>query len=96
MIPGIASIGGTELLIPLVMAFLFLGVKRFPEIGRPFGIGVKELRKEVAHTIGSDDRGASEQRPHNKVDKTSEDGNDTPSAAGKRMRSATAGGGKSV
>ena len=96
MIPGIGSIGGTELLIPLVIVFLFLGVKRFPELGRQLGIGVTELRKEVAHTIGSSDGGESEQRSHNKDGKARKEGNDAPSATGKRTRGARARGGNSV
>jgi Sec-independent protein translocase protein TatA len=37
------------------MVFLFLGVKRFPELGRPFGIGMRELRKEAARSGDEDD-----------------------------------------
>ena len=55
MIPGIGSVGAAKLLIPLVIVFLFLAVKRFPGLGRALGIGVKELRKEDTHTIASDD-----------------------------------------
>ena len=57
---------------------------------------MKELRKEVAHTIGSDDGEDSEQSSHDKGVETGIDWTNTPSAAGKRMPSATAGGGKSV
>jgi Sec-independent protein translocase protein TatA len=49
MIPGIGSVGAAKLLIPLVIVFLFLAVKRFPGLGRALGIGVKELRKEDTH-----------------------------------------------
>jgi len=37
------------------MVFLFLGVKRFPEPGRPFGVGMRELRKEAARSGDEDD-----------------------------------------
>jgi Sec-independent protein translocase protein TatA len=95
MIPSIGSIGGTELLIPLVIVFLFLAIKRFPELGRPLGIGVTEVHQEDAHTIGSDDGG--KQRSHNKDGKKiSGDRNDVPSAASKRTRDARARGGGSV
>ena len=96
MIPGIGSIGGAELLIPLVIVFLFLGVKLFPELGRPLGIGVTELDKEVPPTIGSDNGGESQQRSHNKDGKTSKDANDTPSTSSKRTCDARARGGNSV
>jgi Sec-independent protein translocase protein TatA len=57
-----------------VMVFLFLGVKRFPELGRPFGIGMRELRKEAARS-GDED---AKQRLHNK-----EDGKEIAPNAGK-------------
>jgi Sec-independent protein translocase protein TatA len=58
-----------------VMVFLFLGVKRFPELGRPFGIGMRELRKEAARSGDEDD---AKQRLHNK-----EDGKEIAPNAGK-------------
>jgi sec-independent protein translocase protein TatA len=63
MIPGIGSIGGAELLIPLVIILLFFGTKRLPQLGRSFGIGIKELRKEAAGLSGKDE---AEQQPRNK------------------------------
>jgi Sec-independent protein translocase protein TatA len=47
------------------MVFLFFGVKRFPELRRPFGIGMRELRKEAARSGHEDD---AKQRLHNKED----------------------------
>jgi sec-independent protein translocase protein TatA len=44
MIPGIGSIGGAELLIPLALIVLLFGAKRLPELGRALGSGVKEFR----------------------------------------------------
>jgi sec-independent protein translocase protein TatA len=61
MIPGIGSLGGAELLIALIILLLFFGAKRLPELGRSFGIGVKELRKEAAAGVGDEDK--AEQRP---------------------------------
>jgi sec-independent protein translocase protein TatA len=46
--------GGTELLIILVIILLFFGAKRVPELGRSFGKSMRELRKEVSS--GSDDK----------------------------------------
>jgi Sec-independent protein translocase protein TatA len=57
------------------MVFLFLGVKRFPELGRPFGIGMRELRKEAARSGDKDD---AKRRLHNK-----EDGKEIAPNAGK-------------
>ncbi len=59
MIPGIGSVGGAELLIPLILILLLFGPKRLPELGRSFGIGLKELRREAG---GSGDERDAEQR----------------------------------
>jgi TatA/E family protein of Tat protein translocase len=49
MIPGIGSMGGAELLIRLVILLILLfGAQRLPALGRSFGIGMRELRKEAA------------------------------------------------
>jgi sec-independent protein translocase protein TatA len=77
MIPGIGSMGGAELLIPLVIILLFFGAKRLPELGRSLGIGMKELRKEAA---GSSDMDEPEQRAGNK------DAKEIASSAGRRER----------
>ena len=63
MIPGIGSMGGAELLIPLALILLFFGAKRLPDLGRSLGIGMKELRKEAT---GSSDVDEAEQRPGDK------------------------------
>jgi sec-independent protein translocase protein TatA len=65
MIPGIGSTGGAELLIVLAILLLFFGAKRLPDLGRSFGIGMKELRKEAAR---SGDEDEAQQRPRNKDD----------------------------
>ena len=62
MIPGIGSLGGTELLIALVIILLIFGAKRLPDLGKSLGIGVKDLRKEAA---GLGDEEMAEQGPRN-------------------------------
>jgi sec-independent protein translocase protein TatA len=44
LIPGIGSLGGTELIIALVIILLLFGAKRIPELARGLGSGVKEFR----------------------------------------------------
>ena len=78
MIPGIGSMGGAELLIPLVIILLFFGAKRLPGLGSSLEIGMKELRKEVAR---SSDVDQPEQRPGNK------DGKEIAAKAGRGGRS---------
>ncbi len=40
-------LGGTELLIILVVGFLIFGPKKLPEIGKAFGDTVREFKKSA-------------------------------------------------
>ena len=68
--------GGTELLIALVIILLIFGTKRLPDLGKSLGIGVKELRKEAA---GLGDEEKAEHGPPNADAK----GTIAPAGAGK-------------
>jgi len=48
MIPGLPSVGGTELLIILAIVLMFFGAKRLPTLGRSLGSGIKEFREGLA------------------------------------------------
>lgn len=41
------NIGGTELLVVLLVVFIFFGPKKLPEIGRSLGRGIVEFRKAM-------------------------------------------------
>ena len=43
--PGLGSLGGTELIIALVIILLLFGAKRIPELAKGLGSGVREFRK---------------------------------------------------
>ena len=43
--PGFGSLGGTELIIALVIILLLFGGKRIPELARGLGSGVREFRQ---------------------------------------------------
>jgi sec-independent protein translocase protein TatA len=43
--PGFGSLGGTELIIALVIILLLFGAKRIPELARGLGSGVREFRE---------------------------------------------------
>lgn len=45
LIPGFGSLGGTELIIALVIILLLFGAKRIPELAKGLGSGVREFRK---------------------------------------------------
>ena len=51
MIPGVPSIGGTELIILLGIILLFFGAKRIPDLARSLGKGTREFRKGLSETI---------------------------------------------
>jgi sec-independent protein translocase protein TatA len=42
--PGFGSLGGTELIIALVIILLLFGAKRIPELARGLGSGVREFK----------------------------------------------------
>jgi sec-independent protein translocase protein TatA len=44
LIPGFGSLGGTELIIALIIILLLFGAKRIPELARGLGSGVKEFK----------------------------------------------------
>ena len=44
LIPGIGSLGGTELIIALVIILLLFGAKKIPELARGLGSGVREFK----------------------------------------------------
>lgn len=41
------NIGGTELLVSLLVVFIFFGPKKLPEIGKGLGKGIAEFRKAM-------------------------------------------------
>jgi len=43
--PGFGSLGGSELIIALVIILLLFGAKRIPELAKGLGSGVREFRK---------------------------------------------------
>lgn len=44
LIPGVGSLGGTELIIALVIILLLFGAKKIPELARGLGSGVREFK----------------------------------------------------
>lgn len=46
----IGSIGGTELIIILVIVLLLFGGRKIPQLARDIGLGIKEFRKSLSGT----------------------------------------------
>jgi Sec-independent protein translocase protein TatA len=51
------------LVIALIVVIIWRGPKTLPLLGRAFGQGVKEARKEIDGTKGDDAEGADETKP---------------------------------
>ncbi len=56
LIPGLASVGPTELIILLAIILLVFGAKRIPELARGLGSGVREFKGSIS---GADDEKAA-------------------------------------
>ena len=57
MLPSMFGIGGSEILVILVVALLFLGPDKLPEAAKTISKGIRDLRKQtrdLQHTIESD------------------------------------------
>ncbi|WBW97234.1 twin-arginine translocase TatA/TatE family subunit [Oceanirhabdus sp. W0125-5] len=44
-------LGGTELLIILIVGFLIFGTKKLPEIGKSFGETIREFKKSAEDDV---------------------------------------------
>ena len=58
--------GGTELLIILVIILLFFGAKRVPELGRSLGKSMREFRVGAS---GEDEKDEAKQLPNDSDDR---------------------------
>lgn len=45
-----ARLGGTEILVILIMGFVIFGPKKLPEIGKSFGETVREFKSSAKET----------------------------------------------
>lgn len=72
--PGFGSLGGTELIIALVIILLLFGAKRIPELARGLGSGVREFR------AGTRGEGVEEKNEEKKKDEELTSGEQAPEA----------------
>jgi sec-independent protein translocase protein TatA len=79
---GFGSLGGTELIIALVIILLLFGAKRIPELARGLGSGVREFR---AGTRGE----GVEEKNEEKKDEELTSGEQSPEAEAKADKDAT-------
>ena len=82
--PGLGSLGGTELIIALVIILLLFGAKRIPELAKGLGSGVREIRK------GTRGEGEDEEKREEEKKEELPSGKDEPDAREERDASAQA------
>ena len=56
------SVGGSELLIILVIILLLFGAKRVPQLGRSLGSGIREFRQGIKEASKSGDEGLKHEK----------------------------------
>ena len=61
MIPAFPQVGGTELLILLVIILLLFGAKRIPQLARSLGTGTREFRKGISGAYDEDEAKESDE-----------------------------------
>ena len=87
LIPGFGSLGGTELIIALVIILLLFGAKRIPELARGLGSGVKEFRagtREGQLEEKKDEEKAEEEKTASAEDETGTRAEDETSVEAER------------
>tara|TARA_B100000929_G_scaffold143742_1_gene113736 strand:+ start:415 stop:636 length:222 start_codon:yes stop_codon:yes gene_type:complete len=64
------SIGGTELLVIMVIALLIFGPRKLPELGKSIGRGLSEFKRASNDLKRSleDELSLEERTDHNKID----------------------------
>jgi sec-independent protein translocase protein TatA len=55
VIPGLGSVGPTELIILLTIILLLFGAKRIPELAKGLGSGVREFRRGTSGEAEKDE-----------------------------------------
>jgi TatA/E family protein of Tat protein translocase len=80
----LGSIGGTELLVIMVIALLIFGPRKLPELGRSIGKGLSEfkrasndLKRSLEDEIDAEDRRDRGQRARKQIDDANGDDDGT-------------------
>ena len=70
--PGLGSLGGTELIIALVIILLLFGAKRIPELAKGLGSGVREFKRGTRGEGEIEEKKAEEKKEEELVGKEDE------------------------
>jgi len=57
VIPGLGTVGPTELIIVLTIILLLFGAKRIPELARGLGSGIREFKKGTRGEVEEEKKG---------------------------------------
>jgi sec-independent protein translocase protein TatA len=70
VIPGLGTVGPTELIIVLTIILLLFGAKRIPELAKGLGSGIREFRKGTRGEVDEEKKdeeltsGVDDKDPH--------------------------------
>ena len=64
------GLGGTEIIIILVIGLVLFGAKRLPELGKGLGTGIREFKKGVSDIRGDLEDSLKEETPAHKSEVT--------------------------
>ena len=64
------GLGGTEIIIILVIGLVLFGAKRLPELGKGLGTGIREFKKGVSDIRGDLEDSLKEETPARKPEVT--------------------------
>jgi sec-independent protein translocase protein TatA len=78
LIPGFGSLGGTELIIALVIILLLFGAKRIPELARSLGSGVREFRQGTRESVEEEKKEEKKEEELPGAEKARADSPDAP------------------
>ena len=70
LIPGLGTVGPTELIIVLTIILLLSGAERIPELARGLGTGIKEFKRGTSGEADKDavrDRKEEQELPQSEV-----------------------------
>jgi sec-independent protein translocase protein TatA len=62
------GLGGTEIIIILVIGLVLFGAKRLPELGKGLGTGIREFKKGVSDIRGDLEDSLKEEAPARKTE----------------------------
>jgi sec-independent protein translocase protein TatA len=62
------GLGGTEIIIILVIGLVLFGAKRLPELGKGLGTGIREFKKGVSDIRGDLEDSLKEETPVRKTE----------------------------